>query len=406
MRRMLILTAAVSFAVVACSMQLAATTYTVSPDGLGDFPTIQAAVDSAGFGDFIVLTDGTFTGEGNRDIVVPSETFVLQSQSGDPTTCIIDCGGSARDEHRAFHFTSEGEGFATISGIGIVNGYVSTHGGGIWVDGASPSIVNCIVAMCEAGTAGRGGGLYVDAGSPNISQCTFASNIAAYGGGIAIWNGTGTYQQTIVNDNEAGQVGGGIYAQTNGYTLVHLCEITSNSAYRAGGVRWAGAGGDPALSYSIIARNEATGDHSGGVWLQAGLITQCSIIENSAAAEGGGVYCGAGTGGIYASIVAFSEDGEGIAADDTYAPTVSCCDVYGNADGEYDATVGDQTGADGNFSLDPSFCGMVTADYTLDSSSPCLPGGNDCGFLIGALDQGCDTPVERTSWGALKAMWR
>ncbi len=44
-----------------------ATTYTISPDGTGDFPTVQAAVNAAADGDIIELTDGTFTGDGNRD---------------------------------------------------------------------------------------------------------------------------------------------------------------------------------------------------------------------------------------------------------------------------------------------------------------------------------------------------
>ena len=41
----------------------AAETYVVTPDGTGDFPTIQTAIDAAGDGDIIELTDGTFTGD-------------------------------------------------------------------------------------------------------------------------------------------------------------------------------------------------------------------------------------------------------------------------------------------------------------------------------------------------------
>ena len=42
--------------------------YVVSPDGTGDFPTIQAAINGAADGDIVELTDGTFIGAGNRDI--------------------------------------------------------------------------------------------------------------------------------------------------------------------------------------------------------------------------------------------------------------------------------------------------------------------------------------------------
>jgi hypothetical protein len=39
----------------------------------------------------------------------------------------------------------------------------------------------------------------------------------------------------------------------------------------------------------------------------------------------------------------------------------------------------------------------------------CLPGLNPWGELVGAYDAGCppcDTPVESTSWGSVKALFR
>ena len=76
----------------------------------------------------------------------------MQSQSGDPTACVIDCDGGPTDEHRGFHFTPDGDGFATISGIGIINGYVSGNGGGVWIEGVTASMQNCVLASCTAGT--------------------------------------------------------------------------------------------------------------------------------------------------------------------------------------------------------------------------------------------------------------
>ncbi len=71
-----------------------AATYVVRPDGTGDFPTIQAAIDAVSAGDTIELTDGTFTGSGNRDISV-SKTLTLRAQNGPGGSCIIDCEGSS-----------------------------------------------------------------------------------------------------------------------------------------------------------------------------------------------------------------------------------------------------------------------------------------------------------------------
>ena len=49
-------------------------------------------------------------------------------------------------------------------------------------------------------------------------------------------------------------------------------------------------------------------------------------------------------------------------------------------------------------------------DYTLNASSPCLPGnhpdGVDCG-LIGALGEGCGAvPVKEKTWGRIRAGYR
>ena len=72
-----------------------ATTYTVAPDGSGDFPTIQAALDAAISGDRIELNDGTFLGPGNRDLDFQGKAITLTAQSGDPAACLIDCEDQA-----------------------------------------------------------------------------------------------------------------------------------------------------------------------------------------------------------------------------------------------------------------------------------------------------------------------
>jgi hypothetical protein len=155
-----------------------------------------------------------------------------------------------------------------------------------------------------------------------------------------------------------------------------------------------------------ISSNEAYGSYAGGVWFQAGTITRCTIVANAADDEGGGVYCSNGTGSIIDCIIANSTEGEGVACDADDVPTLTCCDVYGNAGGNYDVNIGDQTGIDGNISEDPEFCDPGTGDYSLYNTSPCLPGGNGCGVQMGAYGHGCDSPVGEMSWGALKALLR
>ena len=390
-----------------CAGTAMGATYVVSPDGLGDYPTIQAAVNAATDGDIIELTDGTFTGDGNRDIMVPARPITIRSQSGDYLDCIIDCQGSARAEHRGFRFeTAVGSGDVTLEDVAIINGYVTDSGGGIWILGASPTIDGCAVAMCTAdGGSTRGGGIYVsDGGSPTVNWCQISQNTAAYGGGVAVFNASGVFQSCDITDNEATDTAGGVYIQAGGTIQIAYCDIVSNSAPRAGGVRMAGT--TPFLQSCNISRNDATAGHSGGVWLQGGFVNFCTIVENSATQEGGGVYCTAGTGGLNKCIIAFTESGYGVGATEGNAPSLSCCDVYGNAGGNYDAEVGDQTGFDFNFSLDPELCDINDADYRLFDTSPCLAANSPCGTPVGRYNQGCDSPVEGMSWGRVKGMWR
>lgn len=105
---------------------VAAATLVVRPDGAGDYPTIQTAITASSSGDVIELTDGVFTGPGNRDVEFGGRAVTVRSQSGDPGACIIDCEGTQEDTHRAFLFLN-GEGpsamlrWLTITGA-VVNG--------------------------------------------------------------------------------------------------------------------------------------------------------------------------------------------------------------------------------------------------------------------------------------------
>jgi len=76
------------------------------PDDTGNAPTIQAAIDSVAPGsDIIELTDGVYTSPGNRDLINYEKLFVVRSQSGDPSACIIDVEGDPTEHHWGFVFS-------------------------------------------------------------------------------------------------------------------------------------------------------------------------------------------------------------------------------------------------------------------------------------------------------------
>jgi len=86
-----------------------AAVWVVSPDGTGDAPTIMAAIELAAFDDDVIeLTDGIFTGFGNRDLNNNGKNLLIKSQSGNPAACIIDLQGTVDDPHWGIAYAEDG----------------------------------------------------------------------------------------------------------------------------------------------------------------------------------------------------------------------------------------------------------------------------------------------------------
>ena len=106
---------------VGSSFTLADTIY-VNWDGSGDYTTIQEGIDAAVGGDEVVVADGTYTGDGNRDIDFLGKAITVRSENG-AEDCIIDCEGSSTEEHRGFYFHSGEDANSVLEGFTITNGY-------------------------------------------------------------------------------------------------------------------------------------------------------------------------------------------------------------------------------------------------------------------------------------------
>lgn len=105
------------------------------------------------------------------------------------------------------------------------------------------------------------------------------------------------------------------------------------------------------------------------------------------------------------TIIASSLAGAGILCSFSHPPVLTCCDIHGNAGGDWTGAIAGQLGINGNISADPLFCDPAADDFTLRGDSPCAPGG-ECG-LIGAWPVGCDpTPAVESTWGAIKSLFR
>ncbi len=154
-------------------------TYVVRPDGTGDFPTIQAAIDAVVGGDTIELANGVFQGDGNWDVRWIGKQITLRSRSGDPHVCFLFGGGVFGMSHRGIYIENVGAE-AVIEGVTVVD----AHRGGISMLNSSPRIERCVFLNNERA---EGGGLLINGASfPTLVGCTFLGNSAIDGGGLCI----------------------------------------------------------------------------------------------------------------------------------------------------------------------------------------------------------------------------
>jgi hypothetical protein len=217
-----------------------------------EYSNIQSAVNSATDGDTVLISNGTYQGNGNRDIDLMGKAVQVVSVSGF-LNCVIDCEGSATQYHRGFVLQSGETNLTEIEGVTIMNGY-HIAGAGIYCLESSPIIKNCIIRDCTAvgdtNSGGSGGGILFSGGNENahpiLENCKIDSNSAlennnlhAHGGGILIQNYTSTdlYPEItgcIISANISTYYGAGI-ALVNCKMKMVNCQISGNAEPLFGG---------------------------------------------------------------------------------------------------------------------------------------------------------------------------
>lgn len=338
-----------------------ADTYVVRPDGSGDFPTIQAAINAVSDRDTIELTNGTFTGDGNRDIDYLGKAIVVRSQSSNPNSCVINCQGSETNRHRGFFFHS-GEGpESVLEGIKVTNGHASYVGGGVFCrDNSSPTFTNCTIRNNHAlgdYLDGRGGGVCIGTGcSSTLTNCTISGNSVnswgfSNGGGIC---GSGTFINCTISDNSVhssvGSCGGGAY----GGGTFRNCTFSDN---------WANFGGAAFVS-------------------STGTFANCVFRGNSASDYGGGVYCDYASP-IFTNCIFWGNNPDQISGGN---PDVAYSDIQGGwpGTGNIDADPRFRSPENGDFHLMWTECGDLFDSPCIDAGDPSIEDDSlDCDFGLG-----------------------
>lgn len=337
-------------------------THIVSADGTGDFPTIQDAINAAVPGEIILASAGTYfenlsftPGVGVRSISGPGLTII----DGQGQGTVVAFNGS-------FDSTAAIVGFTITGGQG---GSYPVSGGGIQcINGAAPLIANNIITDNQAD---YGGGIFCKSNSLNQGTAPIVRNniiegnrASTNGGGLAADDFTAPIMDgNVITGNWASGNGGGVYCFRSSGTFEGNIVALDTAALGSG--LFMTQDSDVLVDGNTFWDNYATSQFGATISIDASepnpVITNNIIVGDAAY----GVFSG-------------------------FAPEnliLGCNDIWNNTLGNYGGTISNQTGINGNISVDPLLCVPGIGDFRLESGSPCIsPPG--CG-LVGAKHEGC-----------------
>lgn len=366
-----------------------------------DQATIQGAIDAAVDGDTVMVAPGTY----RENIDFKGKVITLQSNGG-PDATIIDGQGISS----AVSFTSSEWQTTVLNGFTITNGGATNGGagGGIYIDRASPTIINNKII---ANRGCQGAGINAKGGSPIIRNNTISNNssggcggnfangaIRISDGGWSDPSGAQIIGNTIANNAMSNSYGGGIHLRGSGNIVVRGNIVRSNggSGVKGGGLYLGSS--EAEIVQNLIAGNNA--EEGGGVYLSYGAVLANNTIADNDAAQGSGIFFDYWVeGGIIVNNVIAAKKGQPALWNGTFARIrnnvlFATGDVFG---GPYS----DQHAIIGNINSDPELSGVALGYYGLRPGSPAIDAGDNDGVALPSSDlSGAPRLIDGTGLGA------
>ncbi len=250
--------------------------------GAYTYYNITSAIASASHGDYILVHNGTYQGNGNTDFNFAGKQILFRSENGAAAT-ILNCQYSGA----GVVFLGSAKDTTIMQGFKIINAK-DTWGGGIQIQvDASPQILDCIIESC---TANDGAGIHCHNRSQPILERLLIKNCTTTGNGGGIYissDSTPSIIDCTIIDNTAGNAGG-IYCNDSSPVIINTKIISNTSNGEAGGIFVINCP-NFTMQDSIIAANSSKSD-GGAVHIQNSdfNIDNCSFENNISDADGGG----------------------------------------------------------------------------------------------------------------------
>ena len=349
-------------------LSVATATFAATINVPADQPTIQAGINAASNGDTILVAPGKYL----ENINFMGKAITVVS-SGGPRATVID-GGNVNS---VVTFSSGETSTSVVRGFTIQNGNATAgigEGGGIQVEGTSPTIVGNIITQNQAC---EGDGIGVGFGSPIIknnlitknsdSTCggiggagigirgassaqvlhnTISNNsTGSYGGGIALWSGNAVrVENNVINGNFASSNGGGISMFNDASSVIVVQNLIRDNASTTGnGIYWS----NPPLALVNNTIADSTRAVGGATVWGDGFCCSVTIVNNVIVVTGGA------TNAFTCNYADFPPQ------------SFLFNDAFSKNGPPYGGMCSDQTGTNGNISADPLFVNATEGNYQL-----------------------------------------
>ena len=276
------------------------------------------------------------------------------------------------------------DGF-TVTGGNANGSFPNTVGGGMYNEGASPSLSNVTFSGNQANFSG--GGMYNGGSSPSLSNVTFLGNIANEVGGGMYNEGSSPSLSNVTFLGNQANFGGGMY---NGGSSPSLSNVTfsGNIANEVGGGMYNG-GSSPSLSNVIFSGNQANfggGMYNGG---SSPSLSNVTFSGNQTNFGGGGMYNDNNSNPVLKNSILWGNSSE-VFNNNNSNPVYTYCLIQGLNPGGTGNLDGTNPNNNPLFASQPSL-GLGTAgDLRLRLCSPAINAGDPAttSATVGNVDLG------------------